>query len=56
MTCCLIFHVWFCRCLVHALSFGAAHRLGIENGVPRGRWTRTRSICCASTKGPSNML
>jgi len=42
--------------MVHALSFGVAHWLGIENGFRCGRWARKRSICSTTTKGPSKML
>lgn len=42
--------------MVHALSLGAAHGVGAENGLSGGGRARAGSNNSASTKGSSSML
>lgn len=44
------------RGLVHALSPGAAHDVGAEDGVCGGEWENGRRLSSAAAAGPSAML
>lgn len=44
------------RCLVHALSFGDSHKLGIEDGLVGLRWKVAQSKVASPTSRSSQML